>query len=442
MQSIAIVGSGIAGMGCAHLLNAHSRLTIFEGNDYVGGHTNTIDVQGPDGSKVSFDTGFMVFNYVTYPTLTRLFAELRVPVKKTDMSFSVQYIPDNVEWNGAGLDRVFAQRLNIFKPRFWKMLHKLDWFNKNAPAHLALPEISSLTVADYVRKFALGEDFLNWYLVPMGAAVWSTAPERMLAFPVATLIRFFQNHGFLGLDTHYQWYTVDGGSRNYVSRLTKSFSSAIRLNEPVRSVVRHEREVEIITASGSHHFDKVILACHADETLALLANPSMREVELLSPFRYERNSIVVHTDISVMPRTAKAWASWNYRVDRGPVEAQPADSKAGTEAGSKAGAYKPTTHYWMNNLQHLSGPEQYFVSLNSEHLVRPEKIVRRLEYTHPLFDLATASAQEHLSELNAGGTDSGVYFCGSYFRYGFHEDALASAYQLCEQMLKQPAVRL
>ena len=411
---LAIVGSGIAGLGCAYLLNDSFDLTIYEQNDYVGGHTNTISLDSADGktSSTAFDTGFMVFNYTTYPLLARLFAALDVPVKKTDMSFSVQHLADAIEWNGAGLNKVFAQRSNLVNPRFWRMLNRLDWFNKNAP----LQNEPGQTVREYVRQNKLGEDFLQWYLIPMAASVWSTPPGKILDFPISFLIRFFHNHGFLGLDTHYQWYTVDGGAKQYVDRLLGRLNSGVVLKNKVSSVFLDKvaKKISVVSTVGVRQFDKVVLACHANEALAMLSAPTELQAELLSKFNYQVNQISVHSDPVVMPANRQAWASWNYR--------------AGASAGACLESDAATLHYWMNSLQGLSGRD-YFVSLNSDDIINPSLVHRRMQYTHPLFDLATEAAQPRLGELNveAGMADHGVYFCGSYFQNGFHEDAFRSA---------------
>ncbi len=433
MKKLAIIGAGIAGLGCAYKLKDHYDLTIFESNDYLGGHTNTIDVQS-ESECVSFDTGFMVYNQRTYPNLTALLAELKVPVKATDMSFSVQYLPQAIAWNGAGLNRIFAQRKNILNFRFWHMLLKLNWFNKNAVLSLVSPGVSDMSVQDYVAHFKLGVDFLNWYLIPMGGAVWSTPPDKMLNFPMSTLIRFFDNHGFLGLDTHFQWYTVDGGARNYVNALRRSLKS-VSIYSAATEVERTSRGGRVTSAGISHDFDKVILACHADQALALLAEPTGLERDLLSVFEYQNNEVTVHTDRSVMPREKLAWASWNYRVGESDELSFFGSSSTTATPGASS-----TTHYWMNNLQGLQADKDYFVSLNSKSLIDPSKIVRTLEYTHPLFDLATSAAQEHLPLLNKISDDQSVYFCGSYFRYGFHEDALTSAIDLAKVILQKSAV--
>ena len=422
MKSLAIVGSGIAGLGCAYFLADHYKLTIYEKNDYVGGHSNTIDVPAyaDEPRSVAFDTGFMVFNQVTYPLLTKLFDVLSVPIKKTDMSFSVQYLPDRIEWNGAGLNKVFAQRKNLLSLRFWRMLSRLDWFNKNAPLQLDSSAIIHQTVQQYVDEHKLGEDFLNWYLVPMGASVWSTPPDRMLSFPMAALIRFFHNHGFLGLDTHYQWYTVEGGARVYVNEICKKFPNAIKKSKAVRAVERlaDTYGARVISEDGEiEQFDKVILAGHADQSLAMLTAPTDLEKQLLTPFKYQDNQITVHSDLSVMPQSRLAWASWNYRVTR------------------NADGHTPTLHYWMNSLQGVSDRADYFVSLNSDQLIDQNKVHKKMQYTHPLFDLATFEAQPQLPALNNVSAEQSIYYCGSYFKNGFHEDAFRSAVDLASTIL-------
>lgn len=420
MKTVGIVGSGIAGLGCAYLLRNDYAVTVFDGNDYAGGHTNTIDVTAKSAKEVAFDTGFMVFNHQTYPLLTALFAELDVTTKKTDMSFSVQDISSGIQWNGAGLDKIFAQRKNIVNLRFLSMLRELDWFNKNAYSHLSEADNTGLTVRDYIKKYKLSKDFLNLYMVPMGSSVWSTETSAMLDFPAASLIRFFHNHGFLGLDTHYQWYTVDGGARQYVRAILSRLGphASVCLSEPVLSVSELGGGASITTSGGTKRFDLVIMAAHADQSLSMLDNATQLQRRLLSPFKYQTNDITVHTDTAVMPSVRRAWASWNYRTDQGGVA---------------------TTHYWMNNLQGLRGEEQYFVSLNSAHLIRPEMLLRKMSYTHPLFDLATMHAQPELPLLNTA--PGSIKFCGSYFAYGFHEDAYRSASDLCQMLLTDEGVK-
>jgi predicted NAD/FAD-binding protein len=420
----ALIGTGIAGLGTAHFLHrAGDEITCFEQAGHTGGHSNTVEAIEPDtGKPLPIDTGFMVFNRVTYPLLCRLFDELQVPVKRTDMSFGVRDDATGLEWCGSSLNHLFAQRKNAFNPRFIKMLMAVNRFNKEAVPALDDPETARLSLGAYVKKRGYGKDFLDLYLVPMSSAVWSTPPEQMLAFPAISLLRFFHNHGFLGLHTQHPWWTVDGGSREYVKRLIAPFAGRIQQNTAVSRVVRHgaNRGVTVLTADGrEHRFDRVVIATHADHALRLLLNPTDAEQRLLGAFRYQTNTATLHTDATVMPRTKLAWASWVYQVSR-----------------DELGRIKPATHYWMNRLQGVSDLEQYFVSINGAERIAPAKVIKTIAYEHPLFDLDARSAQAELPSLNTsakGRTET--YFAGSYFRHGFHEDAFMSAVQLSEQLL-------
>jgi predicted NAD/FAD-binding protein len=410
MTSVAIIGSGIAGMGCAHFLHRDFDIRVFEREPRVGGHTNTVHLAPESGgTPVPVDTGFMVFNRVTYPLLCRLFDTLGVPAVPTDMSFSVRDTSSGLEWCGSSLNHLFAQRRNLLRPRFWRMLRQVDRFNKEALEALANPVYASMTLADYVAARGYGEDFLALYLVPMSAAVWSTPPDMLLRFPAATLLRFFHNHGFLGLHTQHQWWTVAGGSCEYVQRLTSPWRDRIHMGDPVVSVERTRGGVRVITRSGERRrFDRVIIASHADEALDMLADPTDDERAILGAFRYQHNRATVHGDTSVMPRTRRAWASWNYEIARG-------------------GGDAPATHYWMNRLQPLGDAPPIFVSINGHERIDPSAVHRTLEYSHPLFTHDAVRAQALLPSLNMKGQSStGTFFCGSYARYGFHEDALWS----------------
>lgn len=421
MSSVAIIGTGIAGMGCAHFLHRHFDVTLFEQHDYTGGHTNTVTVpEAGTGRPVPIDTGFMVFNYQTYPRLTRLFHLLDVPVKKTAMSFSVRHEDTGLEFAGSSLNHLFAQRRNLLRPRFYRMLFAIDRFNREAVSALGDPAWAQVALGDYVKARGYGADFFNLYLVPMSSAVWSTPPEKMLGFPATTLLRFFHNHGFLGLHTQHQWWTVDGGSREYVRRLTAPWRDRIRHNAKVVRVRRENGGVTVTTASGAlHRFDRVVLACHGDQALQLLADPTPDETRLLREFLYQANVATLHTDASVMPRARLAWSAWNYSIARDP-----------------AGRIAPATHYWMNCLQGVSDRQDYFVSINGTAGIAPEKILQTIPYEHPLFSLGAMRAQAELPGLNAAarGTTE-TYFAGAWQRYGFHEDGLLSAERLSEFML-------
>jgi predicted NAD/FAD-binding protein len=413
VKRIAIIGTGIAGLGCAHFLHHKFNLTLYEKNDYAGGHTNTICIP-EENRSVPIDTGFMVFNEVTYPNLTRLFRELKVATKPTEMSFSVQHLPTRLEFCGTSLNHIFAQRKNLFRPRFWKMILQINRFNSEAIETLNSAKFANMTLGDYVRTKNYGDDFLNFYLVPMSSAVWSTPPELMLEFPAIALLRFFHNHGFLGLHTQHPWFTVVNGAKNYVEKITVPFRDKIKLKSGAASVRRENSRVKVTDVSGqTETFDQVIFASHADETLKMLADANQQEKILLDEFKYQPNTALLHTDSSVMPKTKKCWTSWNYRIDR-----------------DANGKISPSTIYWMNSLQNVSDRHNYFVSINGENSVNPNSVLKRIQYEHPLFSLGAIKAQSDLPKLNQR-VNNQIYFCGSYFRYGFHEDAFASALDLC-----------
>lgn len=421
MPTLAIIGTGIAGLGCAHFLQHDYELTLFEQNDYAGGHSNTLVTAEPGtGRSVAMDTGFMVFNHVTYPLLTRLFRELDVPTKPTSMSFSVRHAESGLEFAGSSLNHLFAQRRNLLRPRFWRLLAAIQRFNADAVAALDDPATQNETLGDYVRRRGYGRDFFDLYLVPMSSAVWSTPPELMLQFPATTLLRFFHNHGFLGLHTQHPWFTVDGGARTYVEKLTRPFRDRIRMNHGARRIVRTADGVFVRTTYGeSHRFDKVIVATHGNQARALLPAPTYDEARLLGAFQTQPNVATVHTDASVMPRTRLAWSSWNYEIARGGY-----------------GGPSTATHYWMNSLQGVSDRENYFVSINRPDAIAPERVLRRFNYAHPLFTLDAVRAQAEIPALNAaarGNTET--YFVGAWQRYGFHEDGLLSAARVSELIL-------
>lgn len=401
-------------MACAHFLSREHDVTIFEKDERVGGHSNTVMVD-EGAAKIPVDTGFMVYNEVTYPLLTRLFRELDVTTKPTSMSFSVKHAVEGIEFNGGSLNLLFGQRKNLFNPRYWRMLLQINRFNRETVEELANPTFGDMSLRDYVKVRAYGDDFLKWYLSPMAAAVWSSPPERIEEFPAHTLMRFWHNHGFLGLDTQHPWRTVSGGSRQYVEKLIQPFEAQIHRGKSVKSVTGKTLVLEDGTSAT---FDRVVVAAHGDQACRMLADPTNLEADLLHSFHYQENEAVLHTDPQFMPRTRRCWASWNYRIDRAPD-----------------GANRYSTHYWMNELQGVSDREQYFVSINPPSAPAPETVKRRLAYEHPLFDLAAVAAQERLPELHRAGHESGRYFCGAWQRYGFHEDGLWSAVNVCAEIL-------
>ncbi len=410
--ALAIIGSGIAGMGCAHFLHQKYDITLFEELDYIGGHTNTVTVN-EDGKPVYIDTGFMVFNFETYPNLCELFKEIDAPIKKTDMSFSVQYLPSNLEYAGSSVRHLFAQKRNIFNPSFLKMLLQINRFNKESVAILEDPTFANYSLGQYVKEFGYDDDMVWKYLIPMSSAVWSTPMDQILDFPAVSLIRFFKNHGFLGLDTQHQWYTLHNGSQAYREKLIEPFKDQIKTKTKIISVERLENgKVLVKTEKGEElEFDKVIMASHANQTYNIVKQKTEDEERLLSKFKYQSNLAVLHKDKKQMPKKKLAWSSWNYRVEK------------------QGDILVPSTIYWMNQLQGVSKKVDYFVSINPSATLDQTKIIKQIPYEHPLFDVPAMQAQQELYKLNKTGP---IYYCGSYFKYGFHEDAYKSAVDLCK----------
>ena len=423
MKRLAIIGSGIAGLACVFFLHQKYDITVFEKNSYLGGHTNTVNVLEGNLS-VPVDTGFMVFNKKNYPNLLRFFQELDIEYQPTDMSFSVNHIEEDVQWNGAGLMNLFSQRKNLLRPRFYRLLSNMSRFCKEAEKDVDNLAFSQVTIQEYSSIKNYHQDFLDLFLLPMSGAIWSTSSDNMLKFPIQTLLRFFINHGFLGLDTHYQWYTVKRGAKVYIDTLKKVAKFTHRVGTPVKSITSDfsdgsQPKVTLVLENGEEEFfDYAIVASHADETLAMLGNPTELEKRLLTPFNYERNETLLHTDENVMPSIKRTWAAWNYRVDKEPV----------------SDALRHSTHYWMNRLQSLNVKKNYFVSLNASHCVDGEKVIKKIIYEHPTFSLQAIEAQKSLFKINEQKANQNIFFCGSYFKYGFHEDAFTSALNVCKEL--------
>ncbi|MFC5496718.1 NAD(P)/FAD-dependent oxidoreductase [Caenimonas terrae] len=407
---VAIVGSGIAGLAAAHTLAGHARVTLYEAGPWFGGHTHTVDVtlptaQGPVTHGV--DTGFLVFNERTYPRLIELFAQLGVPTVKSDMSFSVQ-VPDAfrsgpLEWSGSSLNTVFAQRANLGRPRFLRMLRDLLRFNRLATACARSGQEAQLLqpLGEFLADHRFSDEFRDWYLLPMIGCIWSCPTDQMLRFPVATLVRFCHNHGLLQVTDRPQWWTVAGGARGYVDKILAGIGDQ-RLNTPVRKVIRSAGGATVVTDGGSERFDHVVMATHPDQALAVLADVSAAESELLGAIRYQRNRAVLHTDASALPRRRSAWAAWNY--ESGP-----------------AGGGQVCLHYWLNRLQPLPWPQPVLVSLNPLREIARNKIMGEYEYEHPVFDRAAIAAQAGVTQLQG---QRRTWFCGAWTGYGFHEDGL------------------
>ncbi len=421
MKRLAIIGSGIAGLGCAHFLQRDYEVTLFEKNDYVGGHTNTVEAEEAD-RLIPIDTGFMVFNKQTYPLLTHFFETLEVKIKPAPMSFSVKHTDRNIEFCGSSINHLFAQRRNLLRPSFYRLIAAINRFNKEATEFVNNPQVYDITLNEFVTKRGYGKDFFDLYLVPMSSAVWSTPPELMLEFPAGTLLRFFYNHGFLGLNTQHPWFTVEGGSKTYIKKILNNSNINVRLNTKIKSIHRGATEIKIISETGDVFYcDNVILASHADQALKMIADPLPEETRLLSEFKYQTNQATLHNDESVMPKTRLAWSSWNYEIARVSQKNQ-----------------STAIHYWMNSLQGVSNKKNYFVSINRPEAIDPVKVIKRIQYEHPLFSVGAINAQKQLPELNTSAlTTSKTFFAGSYFKYGFHEDAFGSAVALSQLLLKK-----
>ncbi|PKM24524.1 MAG: FAD-dependent oxidoreductase [Gammaproteobacteria bacterium HGW-Gammaproteobacteria-13] len=410
-MKIAIIGSGIAGLTSAYLLNRSHDITVFEAGDWIGGHTHTVDVQVA-GQRYAVDTGFIVFNDWTYPNFIRLLSQLGVGFKATEMSFSVSDPVSGVEYNGHSLNSLFAQRSNLVSPKFWGMVRDILRFNREALNDLNQQRIASdMTLGDYLKANGYSERFTQHYIVPMGAAIWSMSLNDMLGFPLQFFVRFFKNHGLLSVSDRPQWCVVEGGSSSYVAPLTESFKQHIRLNCAVSRVERDGDGVTVHSAAGTERFDKVIFACHSDQALALLAEPTRIEKEILGALPYADNDVVLHTDTRLLPKRPLAWASWNYRLG-GPVD-QPA-----------------AVTYDMNILQGIKSDTTFCVSLNQTAAIDPSKILARYTYAHPQYSLAGMAAQARWEEL-LGLNHS--YFCGAYWANGFHEDGVVSALRVARE---------
>ncbi len=401
---IAIVGAGVAGLTAARLLRRKFDISVFEANDYAGGHSHTVAVE-VEGRRFRVDTGFIVCNDRNYPSFMDLMRELRVGLVPAEMSFSVSNPALGLEYNGHNLNTLFAQRGNLWRPSFHRMLLDILRFNRAARQHTG-----DETVGEFVRRQKFGRLFADNYLLPMVAAIWSCEPGRANAFPMNMLARFFANHGLLNLFNRPRWFTIAGGSRNYVRALTADFADRIRLSTPVRGVSRGPAGVRLRFDEGSEEFDHVVLACHSDQALALLESPTRAETEILGAIPYRPNSVLLHHDASLMPRQRRAWASWNFL------------------AGDAASGRPPVVTYCMNILQRLQSPRPLLVSLNAENLVDPVSVLAEFSYSHPQYSGQSLRAQARRGEICGAG---GIHYCGAWCYDGFHEDAVRSALDVC-----------
>lgn len=416
-RSIAVIGTGISGMSAAWLLAKTHDVTVYEADDRIGGHSNTVEIDVA-GRRIAVDTGFIVYNEPCYPNLTALFAHLGVETVATDMSFAVSIDRGRLEYAGSDLAGLLAQPSNLVKPRFWSMLADLRRFYREAPRDLAT--MGDVSLADWLDAHRYGRAFREDHLYPMAAAIWSTPSAEVGDYPAAAFVRFCENHGLLRLTGRPVWRTVKGGSREYVARLTASFRDRVLTSTPVTSVRRDAAGVDVIDATGARRrFDDVVIATHADRALALLADPTEAERRLLGAFRYSRNEAVLHSDPSLMPRRRAAWASWNYLSD------------------VREGGRTLSVTYWMNRLQPLGEAPALFVTLNPLREPDPAGVHARIAYDHPLFDAATGRAQPELWSLQGVNR---TWFCGAHFGAGFHEDGLQAGLAVAEDLggLRRP----
>ncbi|MCK8516617.1 FAD-dependent oxidoreductase [Methylonatrum kenyense] len=405
---IAVVGGGISGLSAAWLLSRRHEVMLFEANDYIGGHSNTVDVPGPGSTPVAVDTGFIVFNERNYPHLTGLLQTLGVVTRSSDMSFGFSDRRSGLEWAGDNLNSLFAQRRNLLNPGFIAMTLDILRFNRAGKRFLRMRGGDAMSLGEFLREIGAGSALRDHYLLPMAAAIWSCPPDTMLDFPARRFLHFFDNHGLIDLRNRPQWQTVLNGSREYVRRMRPAISGGSHCNTPVRRVRRKAGAVELFGDQGSlGEYDQVVLASHADQALAMIEEPGFWEAKLLGSIRYQRNEAWLHRDPGLMPSSGRVWSSWNYLAGNGQSQA--------------------CVSYWMNRLQELQTNQQWFVTLNPPEPPAEALVFRRMDYDHPVFDMTAMRAQEMLPQIQ--GQDR-IWFCGSYRGYGFHEDALRSAVEV------------
>lgn len=411
-QKIAVIGSGIAGLSAAYVLSREHEVSVFEANNYLGGHTHTQDVELA-GKNYPVNTGFIVFNDWTYPNFIKLMDQIGVESEDSDMSFSVRCENTGLEYNGTSLNSLFAQRLNILRPKFLFMVKDILRFNKQTVELLSNGGVDdNQTLGQFVKENNYSDAFVNYYIVPMGAAIWSASVEVMMDFPLRFFLKFFNNHGMLSVDDRPQWRVLTGGSRSYIEPITRSFKDRIFLNTPIKKVKRDEQGVDLISSQGDVlRFDQVIFACHSDQALAMLDKPTHEESEILGAIPYQNNHVVLHTDTRLMPKKKLAWAAWNYHIPQ------------------RANDCAMVT-YNMNILQNFhDAPETLLVTLNRSQEINPDKIIAKFEYTHPVFSQDGVKAQGRHHEISGHNRS---HFCGAYWFNGFHEDGVKSGLRVAE----------
>jgi len=411
---VAVIGSGISGLSAAYFLSKKYKVDLFEKNDHFGGHSFTVDiVDRALNETISVDIGFIVFNKINYPNLVKFFQDLNINYEKSNMSFAVSVKNSNIEYSGTGLKGVFAKKLNIFNLKFLKMLKEIIYFYKEAE-NINETKYQNQTLGNFLKERNFSKYFINFHIIPMVAAIWSMPPNLAEEMPMYSFLNFFKNHGLFRIKNRPQWYTVTGRSKTYVNKVLKSISGEYFKNYEIKSVIRNANNVRLYYGTSNEYFDydKVIFATHADQTLNLIKNPTNDETKILSNFKYKKNMAYLHKDESLMPNNKKVWSSWNSILDK---------KDSGTNCVT----------YWLNELQNLKSSTNYFLTLNPITSIEQKNIIKKVEFTHPFYDLKSIEAQNNLSKLQ-GKNNS--WFCGSYFGYGFHEDGIKSSLNIVSQI--------
>jgi predicted NAD/FAD-binding protein len=407
-MKIAIIGSGISGMVCGHVLADKHDVHVFESEPRLGGHTHTHEVEVASG-KYNVDTGFIVHNDRNYPNFVKLMEKLQIPTQDSDMSFSVKVEENALEYNGTSINSLFCQRRNFLNPSFYRMIKDILRFNKEATQYYLEhkeEDPHQMTLEEYLKKNNYSKEFTEYYIMPMGAAIWSASREEMKLFPLHFFVRFFHHHGMLTVDQRPQWRVLVGGSKQYIPKMTAKFSNNINLSTPVQSVYRQGDKVMVEYKGQSEAFDQVIFACHADQAMKILRDPSSVEKEVMSGFSYRPNDVLLHTDTSVLPKKKLGHAAWNYYLP-------------------KVQGERVAVTYHMNILQRIKAPETFLVSLNMDHLIDPKKVIKSVKYSHPVYNLSAVKSQKRWKEVS--NLENKIHFCGAYWGNGFHEDGVKSA---------------
>ena len=413
-MKIAVIGSGISGLSAAHFLSKKHQVDLFEKNDHFGGHSYTVEVLSNDpNEKISMDLGFIVFNKINYPNLVNLFEKLKINYEKSNMSFSVSVKNSNIEYSGSGLKGLFSNKYNIFNFKFIKMIKEIFSFYKIAE-NMNKESFKDQTLGEFLKSKKMSDYFIKFHIIPMVSAIWSTPTELSYEMPMSLFINFFQNHGLFKIKNRPQWYTVAGRSKTYVNKILETISGEYFKNYKIRNVLRNKGKIKLYYGSSNEYFeyDKVVFAVHADEILKLIKDPTKNEKKILENFQYKKNIAYLHNDDRLMPERKNLWSSWNSILDKNDIK-------------------KNCVTYWLNKLQNLNTKKNYFLTLNPFISIEDSKIIKKVEFTHPFYDLKMINAQKYLSELQ--GVNN-TYFCGSYFGYGFHEDGLNSGIEVSNKL--------